>query len=60
MIPPAVVEQVADHAFKTEVQDEWVMERVKEGNPIEGLFPPTGEWKVKFEEYLANRENELN
>lgn len=60
VIPPAVVEQVADHAFKTEIQDEWVMERVKEGNPIEGLFPPTGEWKVKFEEYLANRENELN
>ena len=30
-----------------------VAERVAEGHPVDGLFPPTGEWKQKFQQWLA-------
>ncbi|AZA10947.1 fumarylacetoacetate hydrolase family protein [Corynebacterium gerontici] len=52
VIPRDIVEEVVDAAIKKEHQDEWVAERVAEGNPVGGLFPPTGEWKQQWEEYL--------
>ena len=55
VIPPALVAQVAADAAAQEAQDAWVLERVKEGNGIEGLFPPSGEWKAQFEAYKAER-----
>jgi hypothetical protein len=30
-----------------------VLEQVEAGNAIEGLFPPTGEWKAKYEAHKA-------
>ena len=30
-----------------------VAERVAEGNPVKGLFPPTGQWKEEFQQWLA-------
>lgn len=51
VIPPSVVAQVAADAAAQEAQDAWVLERVKEGNGIEGLFPPSGEWKAAYAEF---------
>jgi 2-keto-4-pentenoate hydratase/2-oxohepta-3-ene-1,7-dioic acid hydratase in catechol pathway/regulator of RNase E activity RraA len=53
VIPPALVAQVAADAAAQEAQDAWVLEQVEAGNAIEGLFPPTGEWKAKYEAHKA-------
>nr|WP_242516498.1 fumarylacetoacetate hydrolase family protein [Corynebacterium mendelii] len=55
VIPRAIAEEVVDEALEKEIQDEWVAERVKEGHPIDGLFPPSGTWKQKYQEYLQTR-----
>ena len=52
VIPRALAWEVAIAAAKKEIQDEWVAERVKEGHPVDGLFPPTGEWKKAYADYL--------
>lgn len=53
VIPRDLVEEVVDATLQKEREDEWVAERVAEGNPIQGLFPPTGEWQEKFREWSA-------
>ncbi|WP_291279268.1 fumarylacetoacetate hydrolase family protein [Galactobacter sp.] len=55
VIPPALVAQVAADAAAQEAQDAWVLEQVEAGNAIEGLFPPSGEWKAKYEAYKAEQ-----
>lgn len=56
VIPPALVAQVAADAVAAEAQDAWVLEQVEAGHPVDGLFPPTGEWKAKYQEFKAAQE----
>ncbi len=55
VIPRDLVEEVVDAALAKEIEDGWVAEQVAAGNPIEGLFPPTGEWKSRFEAWKSSR-----
>ena len=55
VIPRDLVEEVVDAALAKEIEDGWVAEQVAAGNPIDGLFPPKGEWKTKFDEWKASR-----
>ena len=55
VIPRDLTEEVVDAALAKEIEDGWVAEQVGAGNPIEGLFPPKGEWKAKFDEWKASR-----
>ena len=55
VIPRDLAEEVVDAALTKEIEDGWVAEQVAAGNPIEGLFPPKGEWKAKFDEWKASR-----
>lgn len=51
VIPPSLLQEVVDDAYEQELQDAWVYEQVKAGQPVDGLFPPNAEWKAKFAEY---------
>ncbi|WP_402463911.1 fumarylacetoacetate hydrolase family protein [Isoptericola aurantiacus] len=55
VIPPAIVEEVADAALAKEDEDAWVADQVAAGHPIEGLFPPTGAWREQFEQWRDAR-----
>ena len=55
VIPRDLAEEVVDAALAKEIEDGWVAEQVAAGNPIDGLFPPKGEWKTKFDEWKASR-----
>lgn len=48
VIPREIAEDVVDEALTKEHQDEWVAARVAEGHPVDGLFPPTGQWKEQY------------
>ncbi|GAB3591708.1 Homoprotocatechuate catabolism bifunctional isomerase/decarboxylase [Corynebacterium faecale] len=53
VIPRNIAEEVADAALAKEHEDEWVAERVAEGGPLDGLFPPVGANKEAYQAYLA-------
>lgn len=55
VIPRDLAEEVVDAALEKETEDGWVADQVAAGNPVDGLFPPTGEWKAKFEEWKSSR-----
>ncbi|QQB15624.1 fumarylacetoacetate hydrolase family protein [Brevibacterium casei] len=55
VIPRDLAEDVVDAALEKETEDGWVADQVAAGNPVDGLFPPTGEWKAKFEEWKSSR-----
>lgn len=55
VIPPALLEEVVADAVEQELQDSWVFEQVKAGNPVDGLFPPNAEWKARYEAWKAAR-----
>ena len=52
VIPIDLVEEVTLAAEAKEREDAWVAERVAEGNPVDGLFPPTGAWKEQYAKWV--------
>ncbi|MCT1367002.1 fumarylacetoacetate hydrolase family protein [Kocuria sp. HSID16901] len=56
VIPRESLEEVLNAAEAKEIQDAWVAERVAEGHAVDGLFPPTGEWKEAYQRWLSDRE----
>ena len=56
MIPPDIVDAVAEEALATTLYDEFVEEEVARGRPLPGLFPGTGdEAKRDFEAWKKRR-----
>ncbi|WP_417564250.1 fumarylacetoacetate hydrolase family protein [Microbacterium sp.] len=49
VIPPALVEEVVDEALVKEAEDGWVLQRVAEGERLEGLFPMNEQWRAQYE-----------
>lgn len=49
VIPPHLVEEVADATLAQEEQDAWVAQQVAAGHPVDGLFPPNAEWLARYE-----------
>lgn len=49
VIPPARLDEFVSAAEKQEAQEEFVARMVKEGHPVEGLFPMNAEWKARFD-----------
>lgn len=54
VIPPDMVDEVAALAYEQEQQEEWVMNRVIEGEPLPGLYPMN---EKNAERYRKSREN---
>ena len=52
----ALLHEVIEDAYEQELQDAWVYDRVAEGNPVDGLFPPNAEWKAQYAAYRASRD----
>ncbi|WP_030437434.1 fumarylacetoacetate hydrolase family protein [Actinoplanes subtropicus] len=49
VIPQHLVGEIAAAALEQERQDAWVSQRVAEGQPVDGLFPPTGTWRERYQ-----------
>lgn len=48
VIPPALVAEVAAEAAHQEAEDAWVFDRVADGEPVDGLFPPNEANRERF------------
>jgi 2-keto-4-pentenoate hydratase/2-oxohepta-3-ene-1,7-dioic acid hydratase in catechol pathway/regulator of RNase E activity RraA len=53
VIPPALAEEVADAAFAQEEEDAWIADRVREGHPVDGLFPMNAAWRDRYDKERA-------
>lgn len=53
VIPREIAEEVVEATLAKEHQDEWVFGQVKDGGSLDGLFPPTGENKERYQAFLA-------
>ena len=49
VIPPALAEEVADAVLAQEDEDAWIAEQVRQGHPVDGLFPMNAEWRARYE-----------
>ena len=55
VIPARLAQDVADHAYEVELREQWALERVAGGDPVDGAFPLTDERRPEFEEWLKHR-----
>ena len=55
VIPPPMLEDVIAGAEAGEVSDAWVLERVKGGAPVQGLFPMNAETKAEYEAWAEQK-----
>lgn len=49
VIPPGLAEEVADAALAQEAEDAWIAEQVRQGHPVDGLFPMNAAWRARYE-----------
>ncbi|WP_223694970.1 fumarylacetoacetate hydrolase family protein [Leifsonia poae] len=55
VIPPALVASVVADAIEQEQEEEFIAERVADGEKIDGLFPMDAEWKERYRAWLTQR-----
>ena len=55
LIPAALVEEVARMATEQELLETWIMEEVRAGASLPGLYPPNAEQKLRFETWKKAR-----
>jgi regulator of RNase E activity RraA len=55
LIPAALVEEVARMATDQELLETWIMEEVRAGASLPGLYPPNAEQKLRFEAWKKAR-----
>lgn len=53
VIPPGIAEEVADAALAQEDEDAWIAAQVKQGHPVDGLFPMNREWRARYDQWRA-------
>ena len=56
VIPARIAQEVVDHAYDVELREQWALERVAAGDPVEGAFPLTDDRRPEFEEWLRRRD----
>jgi 5-oxopent-3-ene-1,2,5-tricarboxylate decarboxylase / 2-hydroxyhepta-2,4-diene-1,7-dioate isomerase len=55
VVPAALAEEVAADAYRQELEEQWALERVAQGESTIGVFPVSDERRAEFEAWLAQR-----
>ena len=53
VIPAAMVESIAAEAAEQERFEAWVVDEIKRGTPLVGLYPPNDETKARYQAFVA-------
>lgn len=56
VIPAALVDEVLAAALEQERLEAWIMEQVRSGAPLPGLYPPNAENKARYEAAMKARQ----
>ncbi len=57
VIPALLAEEIANDAHAQELEEEWAIERVSDGESSIGTFPIAPERRGEFEAWLAKRQD---
>lgn len=55
VIPPVLIEELVDAAIEQEAEEQFITERVAEGESVDGLYPMNREWKAKYQGWRDDR-----
>src|ERR1700723_3334885 len=55
VIPRALLNEVVEAAAEQEKLEAWIMDEVKAGTPLPGLYPPNAETKARYEAFRNER-----
>jgi 5-oxopent-3-ene-1,2,5-tricarboxylate decarboxylase / 2-hydroxyhepta-2,4-diene-1,7-dioate isomerase len=55
VIPPAIAEEVLTDAVEQERQERFVTEQVAAGASVDGLYPLSGGWLARYQDWLGTR-----
>jgi regulator of RNase E activity RraA len=55
VIPPAIAEEVLTDAVEQERQERFVTEQVAAGAPVDGLYPLSGSWLTRYQDWLGTQ-----
>ena len=58
VIPAALVDEIAVEAREMETYEAWVVDQVKAGAPIIGLYPMNDEARARYEAWLADQKQD--
>jgi regulator of RNase E activity RraA len=53
VIPAALLDEVAEGAVEQEKLEAWIIEEVRSGLPLPGLYPPNPETKARYAAFCA-------
>ena len=56
VIPARLAQEVADHAYDIELREQWALEQVAAGDPVDGVFPLTDDRRPEFDEWRRRRD----
>ncbi|RKT90079.1 2-keto-4-pentenoate hydratase/2-oxohepta-3-ene-1,7-dioic acid hydratase (catechol pathway) [Saccharopolyspora antimicrobica] len=56
VIPPGLADEVAADAVEQERQERFIYQQVDAGHRVEGLYPLSGEWKQRYEQWRGGEE----
>ena len=57
VIPPALAEEVADDSIVQEREEVFIAEMVAQGQSVDGLYPLNAEWRAKYKEWEAGKDD---
>ncbi len=55
VIPARIAHEVAEHAYDVELREQWALEQVSAGHPVDGVYPLTEGHRSDFEAWLTRR-----
>jgi regulator of RNase E activity RraA len=55
VIPPAIAEEVLTDAVEQERQERFVTEQVAAGASVDGLYPLSGSWLARYQDWLGTQ-----
>ena len=55
VIPAALLDPIVELAVEQERLEDWIMEEVKRGVPLPGLYPPNAETRARYEAAMSRR-----
>ena len=55
VIPKAMAQDVLESSLEAEALEEWILEQVKDGRKLPGLYPPNDDAKAEFLSWRSRR-----
>ncbi len=57
VIPPAIAEELADECIQQEKEEEFILDMVRQGHGVDGLYPMNAQWRQRYAEWAEAASN---